>query len=140
MRFGRLAVAAVVAGVLALACTQDFGVFEGAPAVDVVDGAPPSAEASTTEDSSTPPADAATDVTADVDAGPCTTAPANCLTQRTTCRTACDTTYTTCEDACPNGSGGFNCRLTCFNTRTTCRTNCNNACVTCGGACTGGCT
>lgn len=129
----RAVLALALVGLVGLACTQNFDKFEASGA----EIAETPFDASTGTDASSS-SDAGTDATTG-DAGPCTSAPQSCLDQRSTCRDGCDDAYEECEDDCPNGAGGFNCRLNCFNVRTQCRSNCNAACRTCAGACTEGC-
>jgi hypothetical protein len=131
-----------------VACLQNFGTFEGAPALDTPDGgAAEDASPVVQVDASPAPADATTDSGAP--SGACISAPLACLWSRDTCRSECSKTATDCLDSCSDGGvgdGGVgdagtvdNCNQRCRDAFSQCNGKCNFACVTCSGSCYEGC-
>lgn len=101
---------AVVAGGLAVGCTQDFGQYEP------VDGAVGDGGAS----------DAAKDAADAGDAG--CKAPQGCFDTATACGSQCRNQRETCVNNCGQSN---QCRQGCFNTEKGCRGTCASACTTC---------
>jgi hypothetical protein len=115
-----------------VACTLDFNRYDPADASPTED-----ATGSTDADATTPTQptgdgslgtekDAAADVSADADGGPCAALP-GCLQQATSCGSACGQDYQQCLQGCDAQS----CADTCRSTEQSCLGKCLSTCIAC---------
>jgi hypothetical protein len=114
----------LVVGGGAVACLQDFDTFEGPAVAEEVDAGREGSAAPV--DAGRPP-----------EAAACTTAPLNCLNDRTACREQCAGDAAVCVIRCPERS--LERCPACRDALQACNGGCNLKCVECGGACQQGC-
>ena len=144
MRIRPLPVVLVAAFTGAIACTNDFDVFEGP--FDADGGATSSSSTSSSSSSSGGSSSSSSSGATGDDGGDpplppvdCSTS-ASCFAQEETCNGECAATHTTCTDMCDNGGPGRACRKTCDDAQTGCLGQCKTTCEQCAGPpCRDGC-